>query len=112
MARVARGIHQVHINTDWQDVPVMMDPPAVARVLGCTYQSVVKALQQGRIPGQKVLGGWLIRKDQLMAHLGYAQWEIERYGYGMNTAPDVGGRGAMVTDGFKNALHRREGVSA
>ncbi len=112
MARVARGIHQIHISTEWQDVPVLMDPPAVARVLGCTYQSVVKALQQGRIPGQKVLGGWLIRKDQLMAHLGYAQWEIERYGYGMNTAPGEGGYGPVVKDEFKDALHRKEGVPA
>lgn len=112
MARVARGIHQVHINTDWQDVPVLMDVAAAARVLGCTYQSVVKALQQGRLPGQKVMGGWRIRKDQLMAHLGYAQWEIERYGYGMNTAPEGGGRGLMTADGFKDALRRKEGVVA
>ena len=108
MARVARGIHQVHIHTDWQDVPVMMDAAAAARVLGCTYQSVVKALQQERLPGQKVMGGWRIRKDALMAHLGYAQWEIERYGYGMNTAPGEDGRGPVVTDGFKRALRRKE----
>lgn len=34
MARVARGIHQVHISTEWKDVPVLMDAAAVARVLG------------------------------------------------------------------------------
>lgn len=112
MARVARGIHQVHISTEWKDVPVIMDPAAAARVLGCTYQSVVKALQQGRLPGQKVMGGWRIRKDQLMAHLGYAQWEIERYGYGMNTAPGDGGYGPMAKDEFKGALHRKDGVVA
>ena len=112
MGRVVRGIHQVRINTDWQDVPVLMDAAAVARVLGCTYQSVVKALQQERLPGQKVMGGWRIRKDVLMARLGYAQWEIERYGYGMNTAPGEGGLGPVVMDGFKGALHRKEGASA
>ena len=49
MARVARGIHQVHINTDWQDVPVLMDPPAVARVLGRRLETVRKALSEGRL---------------------------------------------------------------
>ena len=46
MARVARGIHQVHINTDWQDVPVMMDPPAVARVLGRRLETVRKTFEK------------------------------------------------------------------
>ena len=109
MGRVARGIHQVHIHTDWQDVPVMMDAAAVARVLGRRLETVRKALTDGRLPGQKVGGGWLVRKDALMAHLGYAQWEIERYGYGMATAPGEDGRGPLVTDGFKGALHRKEG---
>lgn len=112
MARVARGIHQVHINTEWKDVPVLMDPPAVARVLGRRLETVRKALSEGRLPGIKVGGGWLVRKDALMAHLGYAQWEIERYGYGMNTAPEGGGRGPMTADGFKDALRRKEGVVA
>ena len=112
MARAARGIHQVHINTDWQDVPVLMDVAAVARVLGRNHEAVRRAIQQKRLPGIKVGGGWLVRKDQLMAHLGYAQWEIERYGYGMNTAPEGGGRGPMTADGFKDALHRKEGVPA
>lgn len=112
MARVARGIHQVHINTDWQDVPVMMDVPAAARVLGRNPEVVRRAIQQKRLPGIKVGGGWLVRKDQLMAHLGYAQWEIERYGYGMNTAPGEGGYGPMVKEKFKGALHRKEGVVA
>lgn len=112
MARVARGIHQVHISTEWKDVPVLMDPPAVARVLGRNCEAVRRAIQQGRLPGIKVGGGWLVRKDQLMAHLGYAQWEIERYGYGMNTAPGEGGYGPVVKDEFKGALHRKEGVVA
>ena len=108
MLKEGKGIKKVHLHTDWQDVPVMMDPPAVALVLGCTYQSVVKALQQQRLPGQKVLGGWLIRKDALMAHLGYAQWEIERYGYGMNTPPQARGYNPVIRDDFSTALHRKE----
>ena len=109
MARAARGIHQVHISTEWKDVPVLMDAAAVARVLGRNHEAVRRAIQQGRLPGIKVGGGWLVRKDALMAHLGYAQWEIERYGYGMNTAPGAGGYGPMVKDEFKDALQRKEG---
>ena len=112
MARVARGIHQVHNHTDWQDVPVMMDVPAAARVLGRNPEVVRRALQKGTLPGQKVMGGWVIRKDELMAHLGYAQWEIERYGYGMNTAPGAGGYYPVIRDDFSTALHSKEGATA
>lgn len=81
------GLRKVSIHTDWLDVPVLLDPAGVSIILGCKYQTVVKALQQGRLPGQKVLGAWLVRKDELMAHLGFEQWEIERYGFGMPTTP-------------------------
>ena len=87
MLQQNKGLRKVYIHTDWLDVPVMMDVGAVAIVLGRQCEAVRKALQQGRLPGRKVLGGWLVRKDELMAHLGFEQWEIERYGFGMPTPP-------------------------
>ncbi len=112
MLKESRGLHKVHLHTDWLDVPVMMDAAAVAIVLGRRLETVRKALVEGRLPGKKVLGGWLIRKDELMAHLGYAQWEIERYGLGMNTPVQVRGYYPVIQDDFSTAFHTREGVTA
>lgn len=107
MLKASTGIQKVHFHTDWMDVPVMMDPAAVAVVLGRSYESVRKAIQTGRLPAVKVLGGWLVRKDQLMAHLGYADWEIERYGYGMATPRQGRGYNPVIQDDFSTALHRK-----
>ena len=112
MLKESKGLRKVQLHTDWLDVPVMLDVGGVAIVLGKTYQTVVKALQQGRLPGIKVGGGWLVRKDKLMAHLGYEPWEIERYGYGMNTPAQVRGYYPVVRDDFSTALHRKEGATA
>lgn len=112
MLKESKGLHKVHLHTDWLDVPVMLDVGGVAIILGKQYQTVVKALQQGRLPGRKVLGGWLIRKDELMAHLGYQPWEIERYGYGMNTPVQTRGYYPVIRDDFSTAFHRKEGVTA
>ncbi len=112
MLKESKGLKKVQLHTDWLDVPVMMDVGGVAIVLGRNAEAVRRALQQGRLPGRKVMGGWLIRKDELMAHLGYQPWEIERYGYGMNTPPQERGYYPVIRDDFSTALHRREGVSA
>lgn len=104
----AVGIRKPQVHTDWIDLPVMMDPAAVAVVLGCTYDAVRKALQTGRLPGIKVMSEWRVRKDQLMAHLGYLPWEIERYGYGMDTPRQGRGYDPIIRDDFSTALHRRE----
>lgn len=85
-------LQKVMLHTDWLEVPVLLDPGGVAIVLGRKHECVRKALQEGRLPGRKVLNGWLVRKDELMAYLGYLPWEIERYGYGMPTPK--GGLGA------------------
>ena len=112
MLKDSKGLRKVQFHTDWLDVPVMMDAAAVAIILGKKYQTVVKALQTHRLPGEKVLGGWLIRKDKLMAHLGYEPWEIERYGYGMNTPPQARGYYPVIRDDFSTAFHKKEGVTA
>lgn len=112
MLKESKGLRKVQLHTDWLDVPVMMDPAAVAIVLGRRLETVRKALVEGRLPGEKVLGGWLIRKDKLMAHLGYEPWEIERYGYGMNTPPQARGYYPVIRDDFSTALHKKEGATA
>ena len=112
MLKDSKGLRKVQFHTDWLDVPVMMDAAAVAIILGKKYQTVVKALQTHRLPGEKVLGGWLIRKDKLMAHLGYEPWEIERYGYSMNTPPQARGYYPVIRDDFSTAFHKKEGVTA
>ena len=85
MGTTRRALKKQELHTDWLDVPVLMDPAAVAIVTGRNLETVRKALQDGRLPGRKAMGGWLVRKDELMAHLGYQPWEIERYGFGMPT---------------------------
>ena len=102
------GVRKVHFHTDWMDVPVMLDAAGVATVLGRSYDAVRKAIQTGRLPGVKVMGGWLVRKDQLMAHLGYQQWEIERYGYGMPVPAQGRGYNPVIQDDFSAVLRRKE----
>ena len=112
--KVNTGLHKVHFHTDWMDVPVLMDAGAVAIVLGLKYETVRKAMQDGRLPAEKVMGTqWRIRKDKLMAYLGYLPWEIERYGYGMATPAQGRGYQLAIQDDFSTALHRKNGgVSA
>ena len=112
--RATQGLQKVHFHTDWLEVPVLLDAGGVAIVLGLRHEAVRKALQEGRLPGQKVLGtNWRIRKDQLMAHLGYQDWEIERYGYGMATPAKERGYYPVIRDDFSTALRRpKEGVGA
>lgn len=112
MLKESKGLKKVQLHTDWLDVPVMLDVGGVAIILGRNVEATRRALQQGRLPGEKVLGGWLIRKDKLMAHLGYEPWEIERYGYGMNTPVQVRGYNPIIRDDFSTALHRKEGATA
>ena len=69
--------------TDWRQVPVIMDIPMAARLLGNTAESIRRKIAAGEIPAQKINGEWRIRKDELMMHIGYLRWEVERYGYGM-----------------------------
>lgn len=114
MARTTQPLRRVAFHTDWLEVPVLLDAGGVAIVLGLKHEAVRKALAEGRLPGVKVLGNsWRIRKDLLMAHLGYLDWEIERYGFGMNTPAQVRGYDPVIRDDFSTALHRsKEGVGA
>ena len=110
MPRSVTGLHKVEFHTDWMDVPVMLDAAGVAVVLGLKYETVRKALQDGRLPAIKVMGTqWRVRKDQLMAHLGYLPWEIERYGFGMATPAQGRGYQPVIQDDLSTALHRKNG---
>jgi len=111
--KASTGLHKVYFHTDWMDVPVLMDAGAVAIVLGLKYETVRKAMQEGRLPAEKVMGTqWRIRKDKLMAHLGYADWEIERYGFGMPTPAQGRGFNPVIQDDFSTALKRKDGGGA
>lgn len=108
--KASTGLHKVYFHTDWLDVPVMMDAAAVAVVLGLKHETVRKAIQDGRLPATKVMGTqWRVRKDQLMAHLGYQDWEIERYGFGMATPAQGRGYQPVIQDDFSTALRRKDG---
>lgn len=69
--------------TEWINLPVIMDIAMVARLLGKSPETVRRKIIEGEIPAQKMCDEWRIRKDELMLHLGFLRWEVERYGYGM-----------------------------
>ena len=69
--------------TDWLQVPAVMDLHRVAFILGKQPETVRRGMVSGEMPGRKVMGEWRIRKDELMAYLGYQPWEIDKYGYGL-----------------------------
>ena len=71
--------------TNWQEVPVIFDIPMAARLLGKTVEVVRRMIVNGQLPAQKTGGEWRLRKDTVMQMMGYLPWEIERYGFGMNT---------------------------
>lgn len=54
---------------NWDAVPVMVDIAWVARILGKTQDCLRKAAAAGRFPAHKVLGEWLIDKEELRAWL-------------------------------------------
>lgn len=71
--------------TNWQSVPTLFDIPMAARLLGKTAEAVRLLIVSGELPARKVGKEWRLRKDEIMRLMGYAQWEIERFGYGMPT---------------------------
>ena len=73
--------------TNWQEVPVIFDIPMAARLLGKTVEVVRRMIVNGQLPAQKTGGEWRLRKDEIMACMGYLPWEIERYGFGFMNTP-------------------------
>lgn len=69
--------------TDWKEVPVIFDIPMACRILGKTSESVRRMVTSGELPALKAGNEWRIRKDHIMAYLGYQPWEIDKYGFGI-----------------------------
>ena len=107
MATVSKPLKKVAFHTDWLDVPVMLDVAGVAIVLGHNPQVVRTALREGRLPGVKTLKEWRVRKDELMAFLGYKPWEIERYGFGMSVPAQGRGYNPIIQDDFSTVLDQK-----
>ena len=53
----------------WDDAPIMMDIPYVARILGVTPESVRRYCEKGLLPASKVFNTWRIEKELLQAHM-------------------------------------------
>jgi excisionase family DNA binding protein len=103
-------IHRINVPappiTNWQELPVLLDLPTVARLLGKTVERVRRLAASGEIPATKACGEWRIRKDEIMLALGYLPWEIERYGYGMQTARET----VTVVETFGKGVKMRDVV--
>ena len=54
--------------TNWDEIPVIIDPPYVAHLLGCSRENVRKMCQSGKLKAFKVGDMWRIRKDDLIAY--------------------------------------------
>lgn len=53
---------------NWDDVPIVIDPPYAARLLGCSVQLIRKNCQSGKIPAFKIGDMWRIRKEDIIAY--------------------------------------------
>lgn len=101
-----RDIHAQTV-VDWQSVPLLLDPGLVACIIGKQYEAVRRLFASGELPGFQIGCEWRIRKDALMAFLGYQPWEIARYGYGitidrrerMENAQDAGAFLSITQEG-------------
>ena len=71
--------------TNWQELPVLLDLPTVARLLGKKVECLRRLAAAGEIPATKACGEWRIRKDEIMLTLGFTPAEVERYAFGMDT---------------------------
>ena len=66
----------------WDEVPVIIDPPYVAHLLGCSRENVRKMCQNGTLKAFKVGDMWRIRKDDLIAYTMGKQDNTEQKGNG------------------------------
>lgn len=55
--------------TNWNDVPVVIDIPMAARLLGFTVDVITRKCKKGEIPAHKVFNQWRIDKDELVQFL-------------------------------------------
>ena len=61
---------QSQIITDWNQVPVVIDLPFVARILGQSIETLKKHSQRGELPGAFKAGrDWRVEKDALRKYI-------------------------------------------
>lgn len=53
---------------NWDEVPLIIDLPYAARLLGCSVQLIRKNCQDGKIPAFKIGAMWRIRKEDMIAY--------------------------------------------
>ncbi len=56
------------IITNWDNVPLYMDLPCVAVLLGYSVEWIKKKAQSGELPAAKLFGEWRISKDDLKSY--------------------------------------------
>lgn len=55
--------------TSWNEVPLILDPPFVARILGRTPDKIRRRCLTGEIPAYKDGKEWRILKDDLIKYI-------------------------------------------
>lgn len=56
--------------TDWAQVPIVIDLPFAARLLGRSVESLKKRAQRNELPGAFKVGNlWRVSKDVLRQHI-------------------------------------------
>jgi len=59
-----------HIITDWEQVPVVIDLPFAARILGQSIETLKKRSQRGELPGAFKAGrDWRVAKEALRKYV-------------------------------------------
>ena len=59
-----------HLITSWEQVPVVMDLPFAARILGQSVETLKKRSQRGELPGAFKAGrDWRVEKDALRKYI-------------------------------------------
>ena len=53
----------------WDDVPIVLDLPLAARIVGQTPGYLKKRAQRGDFPAYKEGSSWRVSKDALRAHI-------------------------------------------
>ncbi|USP68901.1 helix-turn-helix domain-containing protein [Ruminococcus sp. FMB-CY1] len=54
---------------DWDEVPVIVDVPYVARLLGFKAETITEKCRRKKIPAHKVLNEWRFYKEELQEFL-------------------------------------------
>ncbi len=59
----------VKVITSWNEVPIIMDLPMAARIVGQTPETLKSRAQKGNFPAYKEGGEWRVEKEELIKHI-------------------------------------------